>query len=72
MHKKLHKRLEFYGKCLTLRMPSLPHGMDGGATYFCACVDGGIQGVKSGSFFPVMLKRCLCECAPCSSVTSHR
>lgn len=72
MHKKLHKRLEFGGKCLTLRMMSLPHGAKGGDVYFCACVDGGIQGVKSGSFFPEMLKRCLCECAPCSSVTSHR
>ena len=50
--------------------PSARHGWRG--TYFCARADGGIQGVKSGSFFPVMLKRCLCECAPCSSATSHR
>lgn len=45
---------------------------EGRRCYFCTRADGGIQGVKSGSFFPVMLKRCLCECAPCSSATSHR
>ena len=68
--KKQCNSLDFGRKSLILRLPSFLQDADGGATFFRARADSGIQGVESGSSVLIMLKRCLGEFAPCSGVDS--